>query len=173
MEKIQTHVRDRFVGSRHAALLLPVVLALGPLPVLPGELSLLPGKSLFRPLHGGGPLRIRMDPRSVGEGGEGGHPEIEADRGGGSWFRLGNLLLCLQGDRPPARLPGHGGVFEIALDLSGDPDLDPSHLGEKDPGKESPSLRVPGRKIDLDLEGIGIPEGLPLALTLEPGEAFI
>jgi hypothetical protein len=57
--------------------------------------------------------------------------------------------------------------------LSGDPDLDPSHLGEKDPGKESPSLRVPGRKIDLDLEGIGIPEGLPLALTLEPGEAFI
>ena len=42
VEKIQAHVGDPFVGSRHPDLLLPDVPALRPLPVFPGEIALLP-----------------------------------------------------------------------------------------------------------------------------------
>ena len=75
-----------------------------------------------------------MDPRSVGEDGERHHPEVQSDHGTCSGFRFRNLPLGLEGDGPPARLPGHGGIPEIALERPGNPDLDPSDLGEEDPG---------------------------------------
>ena len=80
--------------------------------------------------------------------------------------------VCLKGDGPPSGLPGHGGVSGIAGGSPGEADLDPSDLREKDPGKEISSLRIPGRKIERHLEGIGIPEGIPLALPFEPREAL-
>jgi len=80
--------------------------------------------------------------------------------------------VCLKGDGPPSGLPGHGGVSGIAGGSPGEADLDPSDLREKDPGKEISSLRIPGRKIELHLERIGIPEGLSLALPFDPREAL-
>ena len=57
-------------------------------------------------------------------------------------------------------------------DLPGDPDLDPSDLGEEDPGKERASLRILSREVELRLKGVGIAEGVPLSLLLEPGESL-
>ena len=171
VEKIQTHVRDPFVGSRHPALLLPEMVAPPPLPVFPGKFPLLPGKLLFGPLHGFCQIRSRVDPGAVRQSGEGDDPEVQADLPADRCNRFRGLGLGLEGDRPPAPLPGDGGVSELPRDLPGDPDLDPPHIGEEDPGEEISSLRIPGREIELHLERIGIVEGIPL-LLLEPGESL-
>ena len=134
MEKIQAHVGDPFVGSRHPALLLPEVLALRPLPELPGEFPLLPGKSLFRPFQDGDKLRRGVEPRSVREGGKGRHPEVQSDPGRGWGQGLLDLSFGLEGDGPAPGLFRDGGVPEIAHDLSGEADADPPDLGEEDPG---------------------------------------
>ncbi len=172
VEKIQAHVGDPFVGSRHTDLLLPEILALRSLPVFPGELALLPDELLFSGLHSHAQIGRRVDPETVRGRGEKRDTEIHPDLGAGPDFRLRDLPLGLQGDGPPARRPGHGGVSKIAFDISGDPDLDPPHLREKDPGKEISSLRIPCREVDLDLERIGIAEGVSLSLPLEPWESL-
>jgi len=112
-----------------------------------------------------------VDPETVRGRGKRRDTEIHSNLGAGPHFRLPNVRLGLQGDGPPSRLSGHGGVSEIAFDRPGDPDLDPSHLREEDPGKEISSLRIPGRKVELHLEGIGIAKGVSLSLPLEPGES--
>ncbi len=172
VEKIQTHVRDPFVGSRHPDLLLPEVAALRPLPVFPGEFSLLPDELLFRPFQGFDPIRIRVDPGAVRCRGERDDPEIQSDHRTGQCDRLRDLRLGLEGDGPPARLADHGGVFEIPFDRPGDPDLDPSDLREEDPGEDGPPLLIPGREIELHLERIGIAEGVATALFLESGKSL-
>ena len=74
-----------------------------------------------------------MDPGAVREGGEGDDPEVQSDLGMHPDLRLRSVRLGLEGNGPPSRLPGPGDVPESACDLPGDPDLDPSHLGEEDP----------------------------------------
>ena len=172
VEKIQTHVGDPFVGSRHPDLLLPEMLALRSLPVFPGELTLLPDELFFRLSHGRDQLGRRVDPETVRGRGKRPDTEIHPNLGAGPDFRLRTIPFGLQGDGPPARLPGHGGVSEIAFDRPGDPELDPSHLREEDPGKEMSSRRIPGRKVEFHREGIGVPERISLALPLEPGESL-
>ena len=51
-------------------------------------------------------------------------------------------------------------------------ELDPSDLGKKDPGEDPASDRIFFRKVELDLEGIRVAEGVVFSLALEPGEAF-
>jgi len=48
--------------------------------------------------------------------------------------------------------------------------LTPPHLRKKDPGKDDSPVFVPGRKIEPDLEGIRVAEGVALPLALEPGK---
>ena len=170
VKKIQTHVRDSFVSSRHPSLLFCEVPAFRSLPVFPGEFPLLPGKALFRPFHRPQKRRIRMQSGSVREGGKDRHPEVESNGRSGFWQKLGNLPLRLDGDRPsPGPLPD-GDVLDLSLDLPGEAKLDPSHLGEKDPGKDRSTLRV-GRA-QVELRSLGIEKGGLLALLLEPGEPF-
>ena len=63
--KIQRHVRHPFVGSRYLELLLPVVAALRPLPVFPGEIALFPDEFSFGPFHGLDQFRSKVNPGSI------------------------------------------------------------------------------------------------------------
>ena len=172
VEKIPTHVGHPLMGSRHPELLLGEVPAFRSLSVFSGELPLLPRKILFRPFHGGNKLRSRVDPGAVRERGEGDDPEIQSDFRRGSLSRFLNIPFCLDRDGPPSGLAGHGGVPNLSRDLPGEADLDPPYLGEKNPGQEISSCAIPGCKIELHLERIGIPEGIPLALPFKPWEAL-
>ncbi len=172
VEKIQAHVSNPLLCPRNAELLFPKITTFWAFPILSGKFALLPNKLfLYRP-HGPNNLRLRVNPRTVGQSGKRNDAKIQSDLRKGSfcWYR--NVRLGLQGDGPPTRLPGHGGVSEIADDRTGNPNLDPPHLGEKDPGKEIPSRRIPGREVEIDLAGIGIAEGVSLSLPLEPGESL-
>ena len=114
VEKIQTHVRHSFVGSCHLDLLLPEMLALRSLAVFPGELALLPDEPLFSGLHRHDQLGSRVDPDTGRCHGKRRDTEIHTNLGAGPDFRLRNVLPGLQGDGPPSRLSGHGGVSAFA-----------------------------------------------------------
>ena len=172
VEKIPTHVGHFFKGSRHAELLFDEVPAFRSLPVFSGELPLFPSETDFRPFHGPKETRVRMDPGAVRERGEGDDPEIQSDFRRGSWGWFLDVPFRLDRHGPPSGLAGHGGVPDLSRNLPGEADLDPPHLGEKDPGQEISFLRIPGCKIELHLERIGIPEGISLALPFEPWEAL-
>ena len=73
----------------------------------------------------------------------------------------------------PPRATFHGFIVtqsEMGLSSRREADLDPPHLRKKDPGKDDSPVFVPGRKIEPDLEGIRVAEGVALPLALEPGK---
>lgn len=137
-----------------------------------GRDCVVPGRVFFRSVSWPRPIPVQGESGIHPRPWQKKPPHAQSDLRANRFDRLRNVRPGFLGNGLLSRLRGHGGASEIPRDLPGELELAPSHLGEEDPGEEISSLRNPGRKVELHLEGVGVPEGVSATLALAPREPF-
>ena len=154
VQEVLAHVGDAAVQALHAGLgLVPVPAALD----LARHAPLVAGKAHLVTLEAG----QRREKRAIAQGGEPGHPHVDAHRRGSHRHRDSYLALGLDRHEPPARPQAHRGIPDLAQHRATQAQPHPAQLGQED---------ACAWLVELELLGVGIAKRRHTAPALETRE---